>query len=259
MPRTIKIPTNLTYTKNIELYPAPSLLLMDDSLERRVSVSDFSPFIGADIFIKLNGDNSFIGRLIDAGNDVLVIYNGSDFVYISVYHIQYFRQLTKNESNIQSPENEPSIQDELTTISLRKILNAAKGVFSEIYITGKFPIHGYVMNIMNDYFVFYSPIFKIVYVSLKHLKWLIPYRPNETPYGLTKIEFPVSELNQSLSRTLEEQLKKSVGKIIVFNFGDQENKIGKLIKVDNNQIELMKARMDISYLNMSHVQTIHFP
>ncbi|MET3698805.1 hypothetical protein SAMN05877753_11040 [Bacillus oleivorans] len=223
-------------------------------------MNDFSQFIGENMYFKMNGENRFVGRLIDAGNDVLVIYNGVDFVYISLYHIQYYRLLEEDEeSDIKKPEVEPSIQDDLSSISLRKILTAAKGIFTEIYVTGKHPVHGFVTNVMTDYFVFYSPLYKTIYVSLKHLKWIIPYNPTESPYGLSRQEFPVSEINQTLARTLEEQLKKSAGKMVIFNFGDQGDRVGKLMKIDNSQIEIKKARRGNAYLNMNHVQTIHFP
>jgi len=222
-------------------------------------VNDFKQFIGKKMYFKLNGENSFVGRLVDAGNDVVVIFNKEDFVYISLYHVHHYQVLHDKDEEIQDPEFRPSIQDNLSTISLRKIVTAAKGIFCEVFVVGKYPIQGYITNVMNDYLVFYSPVYKTVYISFRHLKWLIPYSVSETPYGIDRKEFPVSDFNQPLSRTLEEQLKKLVGKLVVFNFGDHENKIGKLKSVENGQIEIVKARMDDSYLNINHVQTIYIP
>jgi hypothetical protein len=222
-------------------------------------LKDFKQFIGKNMYFKLNGENSFVGRLVDAGNDVVVIFNGEDFVYISLYHVHNYRVLTDVDSEIQEPNYRPTIQDELPTISLRKIVTAAKGTFCEVYVVGRYPIQGYIKSIMNDYIVFYSPVYKDVYISFRHLKWLIPYNASETPYGLDYVKLSAPVHNQPLSRTLEDQLKKFIGKLVVFNFGDHENKIGRLCSVENGQIEIMKARMSNSYLNINHVQTIHFP
>ncbi|WP_033828914.1 hypothetical protein [Bacillus andreraoultii] len=222
-------------------------------------MNDFKQFIGKNMYFKLNGENSFTGRLVDAGNDIVVIYDGEDFVYISVYHVNHYRVVKNIETEIAEPNYMPPIQDDLSSISLRKIVTAAKGIFCEIYVVGKYPIQGYITSIMNDYFVFYSPVYKTIYISLRHLKWLVPYNISETPYGLNKEEFPVTQLNQPLSRTFEEQLKKFIGKLVVINFGDHENKIGKLSSIENGQIEIIKARMNKAYLNMNHVQTIYFP
>ena len=57
-------------------------------------------------------------------------------------------------------------------------------------LAGNAPIHGYVTSVMNDYIVFYSPVYKTVYISLKHLKWLIPYKENQVPYALNKMNSP---------------------------------------------------------------------
>lgn len=222
-------------------------------------MKDLSKNIGEYVYVKLIGEKRFKGLLVDVGNDIVVIYNGTDYIYISLYHIQYYKFVNSLVVEIQKPEMDSTIKRESPSISLRKVLSTSKGIFTEIYVTGAHSIHGYVTSVMNDYFVFYSPVYKTVYISLKHLKWLTPYQENQVPYALNKNELPVNPLNITLARTFEEQLIKMVGKIMVFDFGEYENKIGKMTKVEDSHIELIKARDEKMYLNLQHVKSVHFP
>ncbi|PFE03464.1 DUF2642 domain-containing protein [Bacillus sp. AFS023182] len=222
-------------------------------------MNDLSKNIGEYIYVKLIGEKRFKGLLIDVGNDIVVIYDGKDYIYISSYHIQYYKFLESPMAEIQKPETDSVIKRESPSISLRKVLSTSKGIFTEIYVAGDYAIHGYVTSIMNDYLVFYSPVYKTVYVSLKHLKWLIPYQENQIPYALNKNELPVNPLNITLARTFEEQLIKVAGKIIVFDLGELSNKIGKMTKIEDGHIELIKARDEKVYLNIQHVKSVHFP
>ena len=108
-------------------------------------------------------------------------------------------------------------------------------------------------------YCFYSPVYKTVYISLKHLKWLIPYKENQVPYALNKNELPVNPLNITLARTFEEQLIKMAGKIMVFDLGEESNKIGKMAKIDEGHIEISKARDAKMYVNIQHVKSVHCP
>ncbi|EEL52320.1 MULTISPECIES: hypothetical protein [Bacillus cereus group] len=222
-------------------------------------MNDLSKNIGEYIYVKLIGEKRFKGLLIDVGNDIVVIYDGKDYIYISLYHIQYYKFMESLKAEIQKPETDSVIKRESPSISLRKVLSTSKGIFTEVYVTGSYSLHGYVTSIMNDYIVFYSPVYKTVYISLKHLKWLIPYQENQTPYALNKNELSVNPLNITLARTFEEQLIKMAGKIMVFDLGEFSNKIGKMTKIEDSHIELIKARDEKVYLNIQHVKSVHFP
>ncbi|WP_243525583.1 DUF2642 domain-containing protein [Bacillus pseudomycoides] len=222
-------------------------------------MNELSKNIGEYIYVKLIGDKRFKGLLIDVGNDIVVIYDGEDYIYISLYHIQYYKFVVNFVAEIQKPETDSVIKRESPSISLRKVLSTSKGIFTEIYVVGNYSIHGYVTSVMNDYVVFYSPVYKTVYISLKHLKWLIPYQENQIPYSLNKNELPVNPLNITLARTFEEQLIKMAEKIMVFDLGEHANKIGKMTKIEDSHIELVKARDEKVYLNIQHVKSVHFP
>ncbi|MEI4622531.1 DUF2642 domain-containing protein [Bacillus pfraonensis] len=222
-------------------------------------MNELSKNIGEYIYVTLIGDKRFKGILIDVGNDIVVIYDGKDHIYISLYHIQYYKFMASFVAEIQRTEMDSIMKSESPSISLRKVLSTAKGIFTEVYVAGDHSIHGYVTGVMNDYLVFYSPVYKIVYISLKHLKWLIPYQENQIPYSLSKNELPVNPLNITIARTFEEQLIKMSGKMMVFDLGEHANKIGKMTKIEDSHIELVKARDEKIYLNIKHVKSVHFP
>ena len=221
---------------------------------------NITDLIDETIKLKITGAGEIVGILIDAGNDILVLYDSEQFIYVSQIHVHFYEVCTLEEDKIIKPnelsfkENEP-----LNTISLRKTLQESRGVFTELFVTGNQSLHGYITSVMNDYIVFQSPIYKTMYISLKHLKWLIPYPEELRPYELTQNEFPVVPIGLSLSRTLEEQLKKIVNQVVIFDINENPSKVGKLTSVHENQITLMRARNESIYLNFHHIKTIHFP
>jgi hypothetical protein len=215
--------------------------------------------VGNYIKLELSGNKPISGILIDIGSDLWVIYNGYDYLYIPTVHIQNWKFPKKEEideiitlSDDQSPIFNPNEE-----ISLRKTLTAAKGIFTEIYVTSKQAVHGYIISIMNNYFVFYSPIYKTMFISLNHLKWLIPYTNNQRPYGLSNANLPVNPSNITFARSFEVQIEKLIGSLIVFNIGENENGMGKVMGIKNNFVELLTAKGDPVYLNLQHIKTVH--
>ncbi|MFB3167167.1 DUF2642 domain-containing protein [Neobacillus sp. 179-C4.2 HS] len=215
--------------------------------------------VGNYIKLELSGNKPISGILIDIGSDLWVIYNGYDYLYIPTVHIQNWKFPKKEEideiitlSDDQSPIFNPNEE-----ISLRKTLTAAKGIFTEIYVTSKQAVHGYIISIMNNYFVFYSPIYKTMFISLNHLKWLIPYTNNQRPYGLSNANLPVNPSNITFARSFEVQIEKLIGTLIVFNIGENENGMGKVMGIKNNFVELLTAKGDPVYLNLQHIKTVH--
>lgn len=198
------------------------------------------------------------GKVIEFGQDIVVLHNGTQFFCVPLIHVQQLRLSTKKDEAHDEmlempfePFNEP--------ISYRKILMNAKGMFSEIYITGNQSIHGYLTTVMNDFFVFYSPVYHTVIISLDQMKYLIPYHPNVTPYNMTPEQFPLKPSPLSLARTFDQQLRKLIGEFIVFDLGENSNKIGVLKNVDQGLIELVTASGNSVILHVDHVKTIHIP
>ncbi|WP_458414286.1 DUF2642 domain-containing protein [Schinkia sp. CFF1] len=215
-------------------------------------------FINEQIYVEVSGNIIHKGILIATGTDIIVIFNGRDFLYIPSIHIQKI-----NKKDDDSPDVAPfeGIMDDYLneTLSFRKILNNARGVFSEINIANSQSIHGYVVSVMNNYVVFFSPVYKTVYVSLQHLKWLTPYHHQQSPYALSREDLPINPFSIPLARSFEEQLKKLMNQIVVFDLGQDTNKIGQLNAIEYNIVKLITAKQVPSFVNLRHIKTIHLP
>ncbi|WP_035350828.1 hypothetical protein [Fictibacillus gelatini] len=223
--------------------------------------NEYEHLKGKILEIEVSGKNFIIGKLLDYGPDIFVIHNGKDFLYVPSIHLQRIQvadEIAESSSGVDFQHLAIDYSEE-SPISLRKILMNAKGQFVQVYVTGNKSIHGYVTNIMNDYFVFYSPIYKTTFISLQHLKWLIPYRENHTPYSLNDEMLPVRPATVPLSRTFEEQCKRMQNNLVVFDLGENTKKIGLLKDVVNNKIKLVSARGETVYWNLQHLKTLHTP
>jgi hypothetical protein len=226
-----------------------------------LTLSALNHYVDDKVNVEISGKIMIDGILIEIGSDLIVLFNGKDYLYIPGLHVQKIKQgwsenLTRE---INNPGESPIYLDNNNNTSLRKILNVAKGTFVEIFVTGHQSIHGYITNILSDYFVFYSPVYKTMFIPIKHLKWLIPYIEFMTPYSLSKQDFPVNPSEIGLSRTFEIQLEKLKGKIVVFDLGLDTNKIGQLKEIKNNMVELITAREESIFLSLHHIKTVHFP
>jgi hypothetical protein len=221
----------------------------------------FKDLIGRNIEIEISGRNLYSGILVDSGLDLLVLYVGRSqkFYYIPTVHIQQVKEEKTEQNSVvyELPEEKP-IEPDSSAISFRGILTNAKGRFVEVYVTGNKSIHGYLTSIMNNHFVFYSPIYKTVFISMDHVKWLIPYPEHSIPYSINNQTLPAAPASIPLARSFEDQCKKLENHLVVIDGGDTSEKIGLLQKVSKNQLTLITAERDIVYRNLEHVKTIHF-
>ena len=210
--------------------------------------------------IEISGKKLTNGTLIDVGSDMIVLFNGVDFVYIPTIHIQKYKVDRNNEYNIKAPSAPPSIiiEEKNEELSFRRILTQAKGSFVEVYATGNQSLHGSIVDIMDDYFIFQSPIYKTVYIPLHHLQWLIPYTQNERPYGLdVDDDFSSKPNHESFAKIFEVQVEKFKNKVVIFNIAGNKNHIGKINQVKEQVVEIQTARMQPVYLNLHHIKTLH--
>ncbi|PYI52099.1 DUF2642 domain-containing protein [Paenibacillus flagellatus] len=222
-------------------------------------MSLLNPMLGSRIKIEISGRFLPIrGTLIDIGTDIIVVNNGTQYLYLPVLHIQKLEPDDSLETIAAAGGDQEQMFDH-TDISYRKILMNAKGIFTEVGITGFQSLHGYITSIMNDYFVFFSPVYRTVYVSLQHVKLIIPYAPNRTPYYLSRERFPLQPPGITLARTFDQQMKKLEGELIALDLGESPSKIGLLKSVDNRLVELVGANGQHLYMHGEHVKTIHVP
>jgi len=199
------------------------------------------------------------GILVDVGDDILVFNSRNRYYYVPVKHLHHLRLNLSDQVTNRSLEENPIERATGDTISYRKTLFLARGLYVEIHITGVHTLNGYMTSIMNDYLVFFSPIFHTVYVSLEHLKAIVPYPVNMTPYLTDKEHFSVKPSGLTLARTFEQQLKKMEGHMVVLDLGDITGKIGLLRSVDKGMLCLVTAGGDVITWNVQHIKSAHLP
>ncbi len=141
-------------------------------------------------------------------------------------------------------------------LSLQSILENAKGSFTEIYVSGVHSLHGYILNILSDYLVFFSPVFGTVLVHLKHLKYLHPYPTEITPYALKQEALQTNQPNVSTEPTFLQQLQKIEGNFIMLDLADQSHKAGLLKTVQAPMIELVSSNNENIFSMIEHIQMV---
>lgn len=221
---------------------------------------DFLDLIGKNIEVEISGGSFHKGNLVDSGLDIIVIYEGGNnsFLYIPFVHIQRLKEISKMEENTSYVA--PSVKPiEAEAISYRKTLMMAKGLFLKVYMTGNHSIHGYLTNIMSDYIIFHSPAYKTMFISMNHVKYVIPYPPNSSPYSLNKQQLSLNPPQTPFADTFEDQLKKLENQFVILDGGDNPEKIGLLQKVQNNKAILITAEGEKVYWNLEHIKTLHLP
>lgn len=219
-------------------------------------MSNVTKLIGKQIYVQISGKDSFNGILTDVGKDIIVLFNGERYFYIPLVSTHRIQLNIDKDEQVTQP-SESSFATQLEALSYHGVLNNAKGMYTEIYVTGNVSYHGYITGVNNDYFTFYSPVYKLMYISIHHLKWLATYNQNNTPYTLSKENLPALPMVIPLQKSLEEQLKQVAGSLVVFDGGIDPMKIGLLKKVDKNLIELAIASGETIILNLSHVKSVH--
>lgn len=225
-------------------------------------MNDLQPLLGKRVELKISGKQLNVkGILYDVGNDICVVYNEKQFYYLPFLHVQSIKlaQYDQNDPNEGAPPTSSPFDEQIVGLTFRKVLLNAKGIFLELYIIGHQSIYGYITSIMNDYFVFYSPVFHTLIIPLQHLKYLIPYNSNTTPYSLSQEHFLLNPSNLTLARSFDQQMKKLEGKLVVMDLGENTNKIGLIKQVVNNRIELITANEESVYVHMDHIKTVHMP
>ncbi len=238
-------------------------------------MSGLADFIGQWVNVELSGNKCFNGIIADTGSDIIVLKEYALFYYIPLIHIQRLTLLTHcadgegvthaGESSVQSIQAEDlgtfPIEHAENGISFRKILTQAKGHFLELYTSGNTTLHGYLTSIMSDYFVFHSPVYNTVYIALQHVKWLVPYPQDATPYSLPTDAISFHPVSIPVLRSFQDQCKKFEGNLVVFDCGDNPNKTGLLRHVDTTQhmVELVTANGQVFHWNLHHLKCVYTP
>ncbi len=227
------------------------------------TLTDLITLQGKQVNLQL-GKETITGILLDAGKDIVVIFNGERYLYIPLLHIHHFQINSNKDDYVDSP-SESSEFAKMDVLTIQEVLNKSKAVFTEIYVGKSLSYYGYITNVYNDYVAFYSPVYKLIYIAIDHIKWLAPFNENSSPYTLNSlnqtankspVHLRVNPSNIPLLPDLEDQLKKEAGKLIIFDGGKDPKKVGLLKKIENHLAEIILAKGEIVCLRLSHIKSI---
>ncbi|CAM4452792.1 DUF2642 domain-containing protein [Paenibacillus phoenicis] len=218
-------------------------------------------YIGQHIELTISGRPQLdTGFLVDAGDDIVVIFRQERYYYIPTKHIHHFRVIPFPEKEHEGTLYENPLEWAAgESISFRKTLFNARGVFMEVYMTGVHTLSGYLTSVMNDYLVFYSTVFHTVYVPLDHVKLIMPYPANKPPFSLENERLGVKPTGLTLARTFEQQLKKMEGSLAVLDHGEAPDKFGIVQSVDRGLLYLVLADGESVIWNIQHIKSVHLP
>ncbi len=220
--------------------------------------SIFSKFTNEIMELMLPGKRCIRGTVIETGNDILVLFNGEEYVYLPLQHIKQVRVM--NPAEMETEISEPAVSPALTTeeeLSFRKVLMLSKGTILELGIANSHSLYGYVHSIMNNYIVFHSFVHKTMYIPMQHIKWLIPCISEKKPYGLPLNGTMFQTSSLTLARTFDVQLEKLKGRLIVLNTGNADDLTGRLNAVEGSIAEIETARNKLIYFNIQHLKSVH--
>lgn len=213
------------------------------------------------VIIEMLGGKFFNGSLVEVSSDIVVLYVKNQFVYIPMDHIHSLKIDYENENNIEQPSYIPTFisQIENKDLNLPNILSLVKGIHVEIMVTRNLALHGVITSVMDDYFVFESPIYKTMFIATKHLKWIIPYFQDKLPYDLSENEFlkMSSKKGQVFKKTFTSQLAELNNQLVVLNLAKEYSQIGRIKNGNDRFIVLKNGNSELSYYNIGHIQIIY--
>lgn len=211
------------------------------------------------VTVEVSGRKQLTGTVIELGKDLVVLCNGMDFLYIPLAHIQYSRIDNSGDNVIEVPTDPKHVvvPEDGEDFTLLNVLQQSLDKGIEIFVTGRHSLFGYITEILDDYFVFWSPTHQNIYVKFSHLKWLIPYPPTHKFYGIVDETSLLQVKKNNNSRTFKEKVQELKNNVVVINGGESQKQIGKLNDVTDQFVEIQTAKMLTEYLNMEHIKTIH--
>lgn len=197
-----------------------------------------STYLEQFISVQLAGEIEITGVLKDVSPDMIILSECEGYRYIPIRHIQ---QLTFPYSQMET------VKPEYGKTSFRKSLMSAKGRNVHVFLGKNTVLNGYIMSIMTNYIVFYSPIYKTIFISMSHVKSMT-FAEMDAPYGQVTRDFSLA-----LSRTFEEQMQKLIGQLVVFDLDDNPQKTGTLLGVEDGLVCFRTANGDEMFLSIKHI------
>ncbi|XOS93618.1 hypothetical protein ACLMAB_09275 [Brevibacillus laterosporus] len=84
-----------------------------------------SPFINQFVEVALPEEKQILGKVMDQGIDILVLYDGTRYIYVPWIHVKSIRQVTTDLVNALEIQDSPIFLNK-EALSYRNILNNAK-------------------------------------------------------------------------------------------------------------------------------------
>ncbi|SFL54202.1 hypothetical protein SAMN03159341_10763 [Paenibacillus sp. 1_12] len=217
--------------------------------------------VGKPIELEISGQIHRLGILIDYSPEIIVLFDGTNYLYMPFGHIRNIRLALKSlpQSSEYTYQRADTILDGDDELSYRKILNESMGMLLQVYISNNQSVYGYITKVLKDYVVFQSSVYKTLFIPMFHIKWLIPYPENKAPYTLKNEVLPIAPSQFRLAGTFEEHLKSLEGKMVVFDLGTSTDKIGLLKTIQNQMAEIITADQKVLYWNIHHIKMACFP
>lgn len=214
------------------------------------------PFIGKIIEVKLSGKRVIGGILIEVGSDIIVLHVMNKFLYVPTSHIHSINLTPSEDYTINMQDIKWSEQPK-EDFSFRTSLINAQAVFIETSLGKDQYVHGYIKHVLDDYIVFYSPVYKMLFIPLQHIKWISPLQLDKPPYEFNQSLLPdYFQKSNDFSATFAEQLKKYINKIVVFDVYFHIQRIGKIASLYQEQVEIVTGTNEHLYLNLTHIKSI---
>lgn len=223
-------------------------------------MSKIQQHVGEIISIEVVGGRYHNGTLIDHGPDIIVVFDSINnyYYYIPLVHIKCFKLSSQEDSADGGHLQEAPVDTETGVLLLRDVLEKAKDILLELYVTGNHPVYGYITEVLSDYILFNSPVYKTMAININHVKWLALTEKKQTFYSKGRNDLDVQHtLNAVAALTFAQQLNKLTGNIVVFDMGIEPNKIGLLADINSDFIELINVNEERHLLNINHIKTFH--
>lgn len=221
-------------------------------------MSKLAQYVGAVISLEVAGGRYLKGEVIDFGPDIMVIFDSVNryYYYLPLAHVKYFRLSPREDGGTDYREK---LADNATgSLSLCDVLDKAKDILLELFVTGNHPVYGYISDVLSNYVLFNSPVYKTMAINIDHIKWLALTEKHQTFYSKGRPDLNVEHtLTAVAASTFEQQLHKMTGRIVVFDMGTEPNKIGLVIDSSGDFIELISANEETHLLKTNHIKMFH--
>ncbi|GLX69019.1 hypothetical protein [Paenibacillus glycanilyticus] len=221
-------------------------------------MNEFASYYSKNVIVEISGTTPVHGLLIAAGIDLVVLLREQKYYYIPMSHVHRVTLDAKANQEDYSHSHGISFMEQEEPLGL--MLQKAIDLFVDISVSSHKPVSGYLREIKSDYLILQSPVYRTIFVSLNHLKWLIPYSSHYMPFGQSAetVRTPMSKDLESVNK-FEDLFTFESGNKVVINFGSASEQIGIINAVGSGIVDLTDASGNNGMYPLSHIKTLFVP